>query len=338
MAVLTFEQIIKELSRKIYRPIYFLMGKEPYFIDKISDYIEENVLDEMSKDFNLHILYGKDISVNDIIGVSRGFPMMSDYTVVIVKEAQNIKNLDELLPYVMNPMSSTILVINYKGGNYDKRKKIIKEIANNYVLFESPEIKEYKVGKFIENYVKTKGFEIEEKATVMLVEFLGNNITQIVNELDKLMILMGEERHIIPDLVEKNIGISKDYNIFELIKAIGSKDYTKAQFIAYQFGKNPKKHPFVVVTQMIYQFFVKLLIVHHLKQKKYSSKQIASEIGLSSTYFFKEYELAASKYPIPKIIRNIDILHKYDLKSKGVDVAEIDEKEFLKELIFFLMN
>ncbi len=337
MAVFTFEQVFKELENKIYRPVYLLMGKEPYFIDKITDYIETSILDESAKDFNLSVLYGKEVSVADVISAARRYPMMSDYQVVILKDAQNLKDFDKLVSYVENPLPSTILVIAYKNGSYDKRKRLTKIVSQNYVLFESQEIKEYKVGDFIKKYLKVKGFDIEEKAVAMLVEFLGNNISQITNELDKLAILLENRKNITAADIEKNIGISKDYNVFELINAIGSKDFYRAQFIAQQFSKNSKSHPFIFTVQMIYQYFVKLLNIHQLKARKLSTKEIASKLEINH-YFYKDYENAAKKYPVGKIVKNLELLHEYDMKSKGVGIADIDEGELLKELLFRLMN
>ena len=337
MAVFTFEQVFKELEKKIYRPVYLLMGKEPYFIDKITDYIEESVLDEAARDFNLSVLYGKEVSVGDVVSAARRYPMMSDYQVVILKDAQHLKDFDKLVSYIENPLPTTILVIAYKNGNYDKRKRLTKLVAQNYVLFESQEIKEYKVGDFIKKYINLKGFEIEEKAIAMLVEFLGNNISQITNELDKLAILLENNTKITAADVEKNMGISKDYNVFELINAIGEKDYYKAQFIAQQFSKNSKSHPFIFTVQMIYQYFIKLLNLYQLKQKKLSSKEIAAKLEINY-FFYKDYENAVKRYSITKIIKNIEILNEYDLKSKGVGVAELDEAELLKEILFKLMN
>ncbi len=337
MAVFTFEQILKELENKIYRPIYLLMGKEPYFIDKITDYIETSVLDESAKDFNLSVMYGKEVSVSDVVAAARRYPMMSDYQVVVLKEAQNLKDFDQLVSYVENPLSSTILVIAYKNGSYDKRKKLAKIISQNYVLFESQEIKEYKVGDFIKKYLKVKGFTVEEKAVAMLVEFLGNNISQITNELDKLIILLENRTHITATDIEKNIGISKDYNVFELLNAIGAKDAYRVQFIAQQFSKNSKAHPLVFTLQMIYQYFMKLLTIHQLRARKLPAKEIASKLGINY-YFYKDYEKAAQKYPMGKIVKNLELIHEYDLKSKGVGIADIDESELLRELLFRLMN
>ena len=337
MAILTFEQIFKELEKKIYRPVYLLMGKEPYFIDKLTDYFENSILDDSSKDFNLTVLYGKEVNVADVISSARRYPMMSDYQIVIVKEAQHLKDLDKLVSYVENPMNSTILVIAYKNGTYDKRKKLTKIIAQNFVLFESNEIKEYKVGDFIKKYLKIKGFIIEDKALLMLVEFLGNNLQQITNELDKLTILLETKKKIDENDIEKNIGISKDYNVFELINAIGSKDYYKAQFIAQQFSKNTKSHPFIFTIQMIHNFYVKLLNLHQLKAKRMASREIAKKLEINF-YFYKDYENAVKNFPLWKIIKNIEVLQEYDMKIKGVNVGDVDESELFREMLFRIMN
>jgi len=226
---MTYEQILSDLKNKIYKPVYFLMGEEPYYIDKITDYILENVLTESEKAFNQTILYGKDLDVYDIINTAKRFPMMSNHQVVVVREAQNIKNIEVLEAYFDNPQQSTILVLNYKYKSLDKRKKITKNLQKNHILFTSKVLYDNEVPKWIDNYLKAKGYSLPTKSGILLAEFLGNNLSKIVMELDKLIItLKDNEKEITPQHIETNIGISKDYNTFELQDAIAKRNIVKA--------------------------------------------------------------------------------------------------------------
>lgn len=331
----TYNNFINKLEKKIYSPVYFLWGEESFYIDKITDYIEENVLTESEKDFNFTVFYGKDSSPEEIINVCRRFPMMSNYQVVIVKEAQQLKQIEKLSIYFENPLKSTLLIINYKH-KADKRKKFFKDINKKFIVFESPEIKGEKVNTWINEYLSEKNFSITHKATSMLVEFLGNSLSKIVNELDKLIILITDTKTITEDHIEENIGISKNFNIFELINAVGQRNQYKSFFIANHFSQNPKEHPFVMTITFLSQYFSKILVYHSVKNKG-DKNTLASKMGVNP-YFLRDYSNSARLYPVPKLIENISLLREYDMKSKGVNSIESDQGELLKELVFKLMN
>lgn len=344
-----FNQIISNLKNKVYHPIYFLMGEETYYIDVVSDYIEKNVLDDSEKEFNQTVLYGRDTDILAVIGAAKRFPMMSNYQVVIVKEAQDLKDFipkektkekkDEekkspFLTYLENPQKSTILVFCYRK-NFDKRTSLSKQIDKKAVLFESKKIYDNQVAPWIESYLKKKNYSINPKAAAMLAEFLGNDLGKVVNELDKLMILIPPNSEITPEHVQKNIGISKDFNVFELQAAIGKKDFLKANQIVKYFGANEKENPLVMTISSLYGFFSKILLYHSLKDK--SRNNAAASLGVSP-YFVGDYERAAKNYTSSKIKFIVNYLREGDLKSKGVDDTGTDHGELLKELVFKIMH
>lgn len=330
-----YDQIISDLKNKIYYPVYFLAGEESYYIDAISDYIEENILSDIEKEFNQTIIYGRDTDVTSVISQAKRYPMMANHQVLIIKEAQDIQKIEELAPYLENPLSSTLLVINYKYKKVDKRKSFFKQIDKKGVLFESPKLYDNKVGAWINNYVKEKGYSISPKASAMLTEFLGTNLSKIVNEVSKLLINIPEGATINDELVEKNIGISKDYNFFELQNAIGTKNVLKTNQIANYFGANPKNNSIVKTITLLYSFFLKLLIYHQLQDK--SKNNIASALSVSP-FFVQDYQVAARNYNVRKLFHNISLLREYDLRSKGVNSISTSEGELLKELLFRILH
>ena len=336
---MTFDQIIGDLKNKIYYPVYFLTGEEPYYIDLISDYIENNVLTEEEKEFNQTIIYGRDVDVPTIISYAKRFPMMANYQVVIVKEAQDIDKpkpkIEELTSYVENPLSSTILVINYKYKKLDGRKKLAKLIAKKGVLFESKKLYQDKVQSWITNYIQEKGLSITPKAGALLAEYLGTDLGKIVNEISKLTINLADGGKIDDALIEKNIGISKDYNVFELQDALGRRDILKANRIANYFAANPKENPLIKTIIVLYKYFSSTLLYHRLKNK--SKNNVASKLSINP-FFVKGYEVAARSYSIANIVRIISYLREYDLKSKGVDSISATDGELLKELIYKILH
>lgn len=334
---MTFEQIITDLNNKIYKPVYFLMGEEPFFIDKITNYIHENVLTEAEKAFNLSVIYGKDSDIGDVINNARRFPMMANYQVLILKEAQEIKNIDTLVYYVNNPLKSTILVVNYKYKTIDKRKKLYKALDKNKdaVILESKKIYDSQIPKWIESFIKQKGYSIEPKSTMLLAEYLGNDLSKIVNELEKLTIVLPANTRINAEHIEKNIGISKDFNVFELQNAIATKNILKANQIINYFAKNQKQHNIIPTISILSNFFTKILQYHFIKDK--SQRNVAATIGVSP-YFVKDYSLAARNYNAKKTVQTISLLREYDMKSKGVDNVSTPPGELLKELIFKIMH
>lgn len=333
---LTYEQIISEVRNKEYRPIYFLMGEESYYIDKISDYILDHVLTEDEKEFNQTILYGKDVDIRTVINTAKRFPMMSERQVVVIKEAQNIKDLDELLFYAQKPLKSTVLVFCYKYGKLDMRKKFALEVAKVGLVYESKKIYDNQVPAFISSYLKNKKVGIEEKAIRMIADFLGTDLSKIVGELDKLLITKPADLNAItPDFVEKNIGISKDFNNFELLDALVQKDALKAHRIAQYFEQNPKNNPLVVTLTVLFNFFSNLMLYHYLPNK--SQSVVASELKVNP-YFVKDYVLAAKNYSGMKTFQVIALIRTYDAKGKGIDNGSASQGELLKELIVKILH
>lgn len=337
-----FNEIMAALKKKAYQPVYFLMGEEPYFIDMVSDYVEQNVLDDSEKEFNQTVLYGRDVSTAEIISAAKRFPMMSEKQVIIVKEAQNIKDLfskskekSAIETYVEAPQSSTILVICYKYKTIDKRTAAAKTIAKNAVLFHSKKIYDNKVPDWINNYLSGKEYKLGPQASALLTEYLGTNLSKISNELDKLMINLPPQSEITIDHIQKNIGISKDYNVFELQTAIGKKEVLKANRIINYFSSNEKEHPMVMTLSSLYGFFCKLLLYQFLTDK--SKTAVASALGVHP-FFVTDYEKAAKNYSTNKLKSIFSYLRDYDLKSKGVDRGSATEGELLKEMVFKILH
>lgn len=311
------------------------MGEETYYIDKLSDYIEDNVLTEEERGFNLMVLYGRDVTVEDIVGHAKRYPMMAEYQVIIVKEAQDLsRTIEKLAEYAKNPQPSTILVLNYKYKSADKRKALYKTIKKSGVVFESKKLYENQVADWIRRTLSPKSYSITPKAAQMLVEFLGNNLSKINNELEKLQIILPKETQITPEHIEENIGISKDYNNFELRKAIGARDVVKAQRIVKYFAENPKDNPMVVTVSLVFSFFSQLLQIHGLSDK--NPRSVASAVKINP-YFVDEYLVAVRNYPMKKVSANISILREFDVKSKGIGSNAVPQGDLLKELLVHLM-
>lgn len=324
-------KIINDIKSGNIKPIYFFMGEEAYYIDKLTEYIEKNVLSEDEKGFNQMVIYGRDTTIEDIVSNAKRYPMMADRQVVIVKEAQELsRTIDNLDAYVLNPQPTTVLVIAYKYKTLDKRKKLVKSVAKQGVLFESKKMYENQVGTWINRVLSGKGYAIEPKANAMLVEFLGNDLGKISNELDKLQIILPKSHMITPKDIEENIGFSKDFNNFELLNAIGSKNQFKAYQIADYFAQNPKDNPLIVTTSTVFGFFVKLLKFHGLKDK---NPKLAAPILGVSPFFMKDYETGLRNYPMKKVSAIVGALRDIDLKSKGVGANSISTGDLLKELL-----
>ena len=329
------KQIVTDILNGNIKPVYFLMGDEPYYIDKIADFIENNILTEEERGFNQMILYGKDVTIGDIVGNAKRYPMMAERQVVIVKEAQHLSSsIESLAAYVDKPQDSTVLVVCYKYAKIDKRKKLYKSVNKNGVLFESKKLYENQVSEWIKKVLKSKGYSITPKASVLLVEFLGTDLSKINNELEKLKLVVPKDMEITPDDVENNIGISKDYNNFEFKKAIGEQNIVKAMRIINYFAQNPKDNPFVVTVTLLNTFFTQLLKYHGLKN--HSPKYVASALGVNP-YFVSEFSIAAKNYPMRKISKIISNLRVLDLKGKGVDASNLSQADLLKELLVQVM-
>jgi DNA polymerase-3 subunit delta len=336
MMPVTYEEIISDLKNRIFKPVYFLAGEEPYYMDLITEYIQEKILLESEKAFNQIILYGDDTNIAAIIDTARRFPMMASHQVLIIKEAQSLKKLEDLIIYLEKPLLSTILVFSYKYNTIDKRTKLYKTLETHGVYFESPRVRDYLIPAWIERYLMVKGIKTDPSASAMLTEYLGTDLHKIVNELDKLIITLPAGKPFITTaLIEKNIGISKDYNNFELQKAIGEKNILKANMIVHYFADNPKDNPITLTIASLFGFFSKLLTFHYLTDK---SKNNVAAVLKVNPFFVREYENSASKYNVPKTMQIISLLRTYDMKSKGFGDPGTEPGDLLKELVFRILH
>jgi DNA polymerase-3 subunit delta len=329
-------KIVSDIKNGNIKPIYFLMGEEPYYIDKISEFIEENILSEEEKGFNQMVLYGRDVTIEEIADSAKRFPMMADKQVVIVKEAQDLsRSIEKLISYVENPQPSTVLVICYKYKTLDKRKKLYKAIQKTGLIYDSKKLYENQIAEWIRRVLAGRKFKIDNKAASMLVEFLGTDLSKISNELDKLMVVLPIESSISPTDIEENIGISKDYNNFELRKAIGERNVLKVNQIINYFAQNQKANPLIVTISLLHSLFTQLLIYHSLQDK--SKNNVARALKVSP-FFVSDYSTAAKNYPMRKISKVIALLREADIKSKGVGANAIDTGDLLKELMFKIIH
>ncbi|MCK5639057.1 MAG: DNA polymerase III subunit delta [Flavobacteriaceae bacterium] len=330
------EQIVDEINSGNTKPVYFLMGEEAFYIDKISDFIENNILSDSEKEFNQMVLYGRDVTIEDIVANAKRFPMMAEKQVVIVKEAQDLsRTIEKLSSYAENPQPTTVLVLCYKYKTLDKRKKLAKIVSKSGCLFESKKLYENQVGEWISSNLKDRGYNIEPKAVQMLVEFLGSDLSKINNELDKLTLVLPKGASISASHIEANIGISKDFNNFELRKSIGEKKILKANQIANYFAHNPKSNPLVMTISLLNSFFTQLLMYHGLKDK--GKINVAKTLRINP-YFVNEYQSAARNYPMRKVAQVISLLRSADIKSKGVGASNLPQGDILKELLFKIMH
>jgi DNA polymerase III subunit delta len=329
-------KIINDIKAGNIKPIYFLMGDEPYYIDKLTEFIENNILSDDEKGFNQMVIYGRDTTVEDVISNAKRYPMMAERQVVVVREAQELsKSIDKLESYVENPQPTTVLVMAYKYKTLDKRKKYVKTIEKKGVLFESKKMYENQVGVWITRVLQGRGLTIEPKANAMLVEFLGNDLSRISNEIDKLQIILPKGTMITAKHIEDNIGFSKDFNVFELQNALGAKNQFKAYQIAQYFADNSKDNPMVVTTSLVFGFFVKLLKYHGLKDK--NPKNVATTLGIHP-FFVKDYDVALRNYPMKKVSSIVATLRDIDNKSKGIGANSMSDHDMLKEMLVKIFN
>lgn len=328
--------IVNNIKAGNVKPIYFLMGEESYYIDKISDFIEDTILDEAERGFNQVVMYGRDVSIEEIASSAKRFPMMAEKQVIIVKEAQDLsRTIEKLVSYADNPQPTTVLVINYKYKKLDKRKKLYKAIEKSGVIFESKKLYENQVSDWVRRVLGGKNYKIEPKAAQMLVEFLGTDLSKINNELEKLITILPVNSIITPEDVEENIGISKDFNNFELRKAVGEKQIVKANRIINYFAENPKNNPIVMTISLLNSFFTQLLQYHGLQSK--DKMNVAKSLGVNP-YFVNDYVTAAKNYPMRKVSQIIGLLRDADVKSKGVGANALPQADILKELLFKIMH
>lgn len=330
------KQLVADIKNRKLKPIYFLMGEEPYYIDRVSEFIEEQVLTEDERGFNQMVLYGRDVTIDDIVGNAKRFPMMSEYQVIIVKEAQDLsRSIEKLVDYAKQPQPSTILVLNYKYKTLDKRKSLYKTLKKMGVVYESKKLYENQVADWIRRVLAPKDYTISPKAAQMLVEFLGTDLSKINNELEKLQIILPKGEQISPEHIEENIGISKDFNNFELRKAIGNGDVKKAHQIITYFAENPKDNPMVVTVSLLFNFFSQLLHLHGMNDQ--TPRAVASALKINP-YFVNEYLTAARNYPMRKVSSVVGTLREFDLKSKGVGAYAVPQGDLLKELLVKIMG
>lgn len=336
---MTHQEILKGLKSKEYAPIYFLHGEEPFYLDLISDFIEKKVLSDAEKGFNQTILYGKEIDYQAVLDTANRYPMMSPYQVLIIKEAQEMRTLEMLLPYVQNPVKTTILVIVYKHKSYKKfNTKFGKAVKKQAVLFESKKLYDNKVPDWIMSYLKSKKLIINPRVAGLIGEYLGTDLSKVSNEMDKLALNLEPGTEVTADIVEQQIGISKDYNVFEFQKALAARDAFKANKIVNYFKANERKHPLVMMTGVLYNFFSKVYMLHHLKRKP--GADILKVLGLRSNWFLKDYQMAASRYNLQSVENILHLLKEYDLKSKGVDFNATGSEPgaLLKEMVYRILQ
>ena len=331
----TVQSILNEIKAGDIRPLYFLMGEEAFFIDQISTFIDTSVLDETQRGFDQTVLDGKDTSVDAILSCAKRFPMLAARQVIVVKEAQNLsRTIEDLLPYVKNPQHTTTLVICYKYKSIDKRKTLYKALSKAHVVFESKKIYDSKIPSWISGELQKMNLKITPKASYLLSEFLGNDLAKISNELSKLQLVMGDNDLITPELIQVNIGISKDFNNFELQKAIAQLDQKKAYQIVRYFSENPNQHPMVLTVATLYSFFSKLMILHTVNDR--NPKVLSRAIGVNP-YFLNDYTAAAKNFPMRRISSVFQTLRTIDVKSKGVG-ANLKPLDLYQELIFRILS
>lgn len=333
----TYEEIARDLKNRKYKPVYYLMGEESYYIDKISEYISQTVLTDEEKEFNLTVMYGADVDIATIINAAKRYPMMAEYQVVIVKEAQNVKNMENLVYYVQKPLASTILVICHKHGTLDRRKKLAAAIEKEGVLFESKKIKESQLSGFVASFLKRKSVDIEPKAAEMMAEFVGTDLSRMAGELEKLVLTLPQgQNRITPEQIERNIGISKDYNNYELKTALIARDVLKANRVIKYFEENPKTNPIQMTLSVLFNFFSNLMLVYYAPDK--SEQGVAAQLGLKSAWQAREYLTAVRVFSGVKVMKIIEDIRYCDARSKGVENVSLSDSDLLRELIYKILH
>lgn len=334
----TFEEICRDIKARKFSPLYVLMGEEPFFMDRITELLLAGVLEDSERDFNQIILYGADTDASTILNAARRFPMMSEYQLVVVREAQLVRDIELLTNYAKSPLRSTVLVINYKYKTLDRRKTLAAAVEKNGILFESKKVPDYKMPGFITSLLQQRSIGIDPKAAQMLSDFLGNDLNRLAKELDKLTLILPENgpKRVTPELVEQNIGISKEYNNFELIKALSTRDVLKANRIARYFEKNPKSNPIQTTLPVLFNYFSNLLICYYAKDR--SESGLMNALGLRMAYQVKDYLTGMKNYPAMKVFYLIGDIRLTDARSKGVDNPSASDAELLKELLYKILH
>lgn len=328
---MTFEAILKDLKNGKYSPIYLLHGDEPYYIDKISSYIENNILNDGEKAFNQAVLYGKDTEFKTVVDEARQFPMMASHRVIVIKEAQDMRSLKNLAAYAEKPSPQSIVVINFKHKKFDARTKLAKAIKANGVLFQSKKLYDNQVQGWITSYISDKGYSISPDAAMITAEYLGSDLNKVANEMDKVIVNLKDEKTISADLIKEMVGISKDYNVFELQKAIGTMNTEKVFRIVDYFAANPKSNPLVMVLSNLFGYFSKVYIAAYHGKK--SDNELKTLLGLPTPYFVKDYRVAAQNFKGQRLINIFEALKEADLKSKGVGARNLEPKAILRDFM-----
>ena len=337
-ANITHREIVEQIRRQEYKPIYLLMGEEAYYIDRISEYIADNVLTKDEQDFNQTVIYcTRETAVADVINCARRYPMMAKHQVVIVKEAQNLLKIDELAVYAQNPMETTILVICYKNGKVDGRKKLIPAVEKVGVVFESPKLKDGMLPQFIADYLRRKQVSIEERACLMMAESVGADLNRMAGELDKLVLALptGQMR-ITPDLVEQHVGISKEFNLWELRTAVSNKDVAKVNKIIFYFDQNPKANSPVATVAMLFNFFAQLMLAYYSPDR--TEKGMMVQLDLRQNWQLREYTTAMRNYTALKTMRIIGKLREADARLKGINRGNLTDADIMHELFFYILH
>ena len=336
---ITYESVMHDLQQRKFRPVYYLMGDEPYYIDKISDWIAENVLQPEGRDFDQTVLFGSDVNASQIVDAAKRYPMMSEYQVLIVKEAQNVKNVEALEKYMKAPMPSTILVLCHKNGTIDGRKReYVKAIQQAGILFESKKLRERDLPGFIERYLKAQEASIDPKSTQMIAEAIGADLSRLTGELDKVLLSLPEhDRRVTPQVVEDQIGVSKDYNAFELRDAIVNRNIEKANRIIKYFDENPKAGGLYALLPMVFNYFQNLMLAFYCPQKG-SQEALAKWLDMKSPWGARDYLTGMQNYSGMKVMQIISKIREIDAKSKGLDNPNTPPGELMRELIFFTFH
>jgi len=334
----TFQSIIHDLKSRKFSPIYVLMGDESYYIDQISDYIATHVLSPEERDFNQTVCFGSDVNAIQVTDMARRYPMMSEYQVIIVKEAQNIRSLDALEKYLKNPVKSTILVWCHKNGKIDARKKVVGLAQTVGVVFESQKLRDYQLPEFIQNYLKQKKVSIDPKSCQMIADHIGADLNRLTSELDKVLIsLPSDNLRVTPEIVEEQIGVSKDFNAFELRNAIVQRDVFKANQIIKYFDNNPKAGSLYSFLPLLFSYFQNLMIAYYAPQKN-TEQGIATALDLRSSWGAKDFLIGLKNYSARKTMEIISKIRDTDAKSKGLDNSNTGVGDLMKELIFFILH
>ena len=338
-AIVTYDGVMRDLEARHFLPLYYLMGDESYYIDKISNWIAENVLQPEERDFDQTVLFGSDVTASQIVDAAKRYPMMSKYQVLIVKEAQNIKNTEPLEKYFKAPMPSTILVMCHKNGSIDGRKReYVKAIQQVGILFESKKLRDRDLPSFIEGYLRARNVSIDTKSTQLIADSIGADISRLVSELDKVLLSLPEEdRRVTPQVVEDQIGVSKDFNGYELRDAIVNRNIFKANQIVKYFDENPKAGSIYSFLPMLFNYFQNLMIAHYCPQKN-SQERVAEWLDLRSPWAAKDYMTGIKNYSAMKVMHILSKIREIDAKSKGLDNPNTPPGELMRELIFFILH